>query len=59
MNTLIGYRKTLLTILVFGASVGLLLGGVLTPELFVQLNQIIVPAFLASNVVEHMMDKKS
>jgi purine-cytosine permease-like protein len=56
---MIGYRKLGLTVLCFGTSVVLLAIGLITADNFVNLNQVIIPAFLGTNVAEHFMERRS
>lgn len=54
----VGFRKFSLTLLVFTVSVLLLLKGKITSDNWVSLNQIIIPAFLAVNIVSKMIGTK-
>lgn len=55
---LLGWRKFIFTALVVLISVILLLYGKLTGDQFVSLNQIVVPAFLTSNLIEWVQRRK-
>lgn len=56
---LIGSRKLLITAAVFVTSVVLLCTGTLAPDQFVELNKFVIPSFLAANLVEYTMNRKS
>ncbi len=56
---LLGWRKFIFTALVVLASVILLICGILNGDQFVNLNQIIVPAFIAGNLVETWTKRKA
>ena len=58
MKALLGYRKVAITLIVFFSSLGLLLSGAVSPENFIELNKFVIPAFLASNLVETWMNKR-
>jgi purine-cytosine permease-like protein len=55
---MIGYRKLALTVLCFTTSVILLALGTITADNFVSLNQVVIPAFLGTNVAEHFMERR-
>lgn len=58
MNRLLGYRKVLVTFVCFATSVILLLYNKLTGDQFVSFNQFLLPAFLASNLLETFMNRR-
>lgn len=52
-NRLSGYRKVLITLIVFFTSVILLVLKLITPDNWVDLNKFVIPAFLAANIAEY------
>jgi hypothetical protein len=53
-----GYRKLILTIGVFLATTVLMLMKLLQEASWLQLNSIVLPAFLAANIAERYLDNK-
>lgn len=55
---LLGSRKLLITLVVFSASVVLLLTKVIDADQWVTLNKFIIPAFLAANLISKFKNGK-
>lgn len=58
-DRLTGYRKVLVTLIVFTTSVILLLLTKITADQWVDLNKFVIPAFLAANIAERWMNGKT
>jgi len=58
LDSLTGFRKTLVIAFAFISSCILLAVGLLNGDQFVSINQVIMPAYFAANLGEHYMHRK-